>query len=71
MTVTAYGGAFDALLGRSRTTFRGHGLKRHKAFLARLDRRIKKAQKKNGSEPLIPLLCNLSSEKLATETLPF
>lgn len=55
MTVTAYGGAYDTLLGRSRTTFRGHGLKRHKAFLARLDRRIKKAQKKNGSEPRTPL----------------
>ena len=55
MTVTAYGGAYDALLGRSRTTFREHGLKRHKAFLARLDRRIKKSQKKNGSEPRIPL----------------
>lgn len=51
MTITAYGGAYDALLGRKRTAFRGNSYSRHIAFLSRLDRRIKKALKKKGEEP--------------------
>lgn len=51
MTITAYGGAYDALLGRKRTTFRGNSHSRHIAFLNRLDRRIKKVLKKKGEEP--------------------
>ena len=51
MTITAYGGAYDALLGRKRTVFRGTSHSRHLAFLSRLDRQIKKALKKKGEEP--------------------
>ena len=51
MTIHAYGGAYDALLGRKATAFRGKSYTRHIAFLNRLDRKIKKALKKKGEEP--------------------
>ncbi len=50
-TIHAYGGAYNALLGAKACKFRGKGLRRHNAFLNRLDRRIKKALKKKGEEP--------------------
>ena len=51
MTIHAYGGTYDALLGRKATAFRGKSYTRHIAFLNRLDRTIKKALKKKGEEP--------------------